>query len=87
MAHQKCGASTPTVAGIIAILNDMRLNKQQKTLGFLNPLLYQSLKNGFQDITEGSNGDFLCKGFQATKGWDPASGWGSPNFGSLRYLI
>ena len=81
--------SAPTFAGIVSSLNDIRLNKGQKTLGFLNPLLYQTLMGqGFFDITEGSNGNgFLCKGFEAVKGWDPASGWGSPNFGLLKSLI
>ena len=80
--------ASPTFAGIVSILNDVRLKKQQKTLGFLNPLLYQTLMgNGFNDVTEGQNGDFLCKGFEATKGWDPVSGWGSPNFGILKGLI
>ena len=80
--------STPTVAGIISLLNDVRLNKGQKTLGFLNPLLYITLKgNGFFDIEYGDNGNGVCKGFDATKGWDPASGWGSPNFGLLKALV
>ncbi len=81
--------STPTVAGIISILNDVRLNKGQKTLGFLNPLLYTTLKGkGFFDVINGSNdgiGD--CSGFKAIKGWDPASGWGQPNFGLLKNNI
>ena len=82
--------SAPIFAGIVSSLNDVRLNKGQKTLGFLNPLLYQTLMgNGFFDITEGSNGGFdpECKGFEAIKGWDPASGWGSPNFGLLKSLV
>lgn len=80
--------AAPTFAGIVSILNDVRLNKGQKTLGFLNPLLYQTLKGqGFNDITEGNNGAIACKGFDAAKGWDPASGWGSPNFGALKGLI
>lgn len=33
-------ASAPTVAGIIALLNDARLRAKQAPLGFLNPLLY-----------------------------------------------
>lgn len=80
--------ATPTFAGVIAILNDVRLNKGGKTLGFLNPLLYQTLKGaGFNDITEGENGGFICKGFSAMSGWDPASGWGSPNFGLLKAMV
>ena len=43
---------------------------------------------GFNDITEGSNsGGLSCDGFKATQGWDPASGWGSPNFGLLKTLV
>ena len=80
--------AAPTVAGIISILNDVRLNKGQKTLGFLNPLLYMTLKgNGFFDIVNGNNGNGVCRGFEAVKGWDPASGWGSPNFGLLKGLV
>ena len=80
--------STPTFAGVVSILNDIRLNKGQKTLGFLNPLLYTTLKgNGFFDIIYGDNGNDVCKGFEAAKGWDPASGWGSPNFGLLKDLV
>ena len=35
-------ASTPTVAGIISLLNDARLQNNKSTLGFLNPFLYQN---------------------------------------------
>ena len=81
--------AAPTFAGIVAILNDVRLQGGKKTLGFLNPLLYQTLMGkGFNDITEGSNsGGLFCDGFKATQGWDPASGWGSPNFGLLKTLV
>ncbi len=80
--------STPAVAGIISILNDIRLNKGQKTLGFLNPLLYSLKGSGFYDVINGANGDGgQCGGFKAINGWDPASGWGSPNFGLLKSLI
>jgi len=81
--------STPTVAGVVSCLNDVRLNNGKPTLGFLNPLLYQTLQGkGFHDITEGENsGISTCPGFKAIQGWDPASGWGSPNFGILKTLV
>ena len=81
--------AAPTFAGIVAILNDVRLNKGLKTLGFLNPLLYTKLKGqGFFDVTKGSNGSGgFCKGFTAIQGWDPASGWGNPNFGIMKDLV
>ena len=80
--------STPTFSGILSLLNDVRLLKGKSTLGFLNPLLYQQIKGqGFFDIQFGNNGAMVCEGFKAIKGWDPASGWGSPNFGLLRYIV
>ena len=81
--------ATPTFAGIVSCLNDVRMNNGKSTLGFLNPLLYQTLKGkGFFDITKGSNsGGGTCPGFEAIEGWDPASGWGSPNFGLLSDLV
>ncbi len=81
--------ATPTFAGVVSCLNDVRLNKGQPTLGFLNPLLYQTLQGkGFHDITKGENSGFGgCPGFKAIEGWDPASGWGSPNFGLLKDLV
>ena len=81
--------AAPTFAGIVASLNDVRLNAGKPTLGFLNPLLYQNLQGkGFFDVTEGSNGGgLICPGFDAIDGWDPASGWGNPNFGLLAEFI
>ncbi|KAL5490924.1 hypothetical protein EMCRGX_G016127 [Ephydatia muelleri] len=82
--------STPVFAGIVSLLNDIRLNAGKSTVGFLNPLLYQTLKDrGFIDINAGANiGDVSsCPGFKATKGWDPASGWGSPDFSVLKKLV
>ena len=81
--------ATPTFAGVVSCLNDVRLNNGKSTLGFLNPLLYQTLQGkGFFDITKGSNsGGRSCPGFDAVPGWDPASGWGSPNFGELSELV
>eukprot|EP00746_Dinoflagellata_sp_MGD_P147116 gnl/MRDRNA2_/MRDRNA2_79495_c0_seq1.p1 gnl/MRDRNA2_/MRDRNA2_79495_c0~~gnl/MRDRNA2_/MRDRNA2_79495_c0_seq1.p1 ORF type:complete len:609 (-),score=144.66 gnl/MRDRNA2_/MRDRNA2_79495_c0_seq1:288-2114(-) len=80
-------ASTPTVAGIAAYLNDLSYSKKGKPLGFLNPLLYQmhaEAPEAFTDVTVGDNkctedGCFpSCKGYMATKGWDPVTGLGTP---------
>ena len=82
--------ASPIFAGIASLLNDVRLLQGKPTLGLLNPLLYGTLKGkGFFDITTGSNpGPLgLCGGFEATVGWDPASGWGSPNFSILKDLV
>lgn len=87
-------ASTPVIAAMIALLNDIRLKKGVPVLGFLNPLLYASnvAEAGFTDITEGnvngcSNQDHQQAGFNAAVGWDAASGLGAPDFAKLRKLL
>ena len=77
-------------SGVVTLLNDVRLNQGLPTLGFLNPLLYMSLQGqGFLDVTQGENtyNSSICPGFKPDKGWDPASGWGSPDFAVLKELI
>ncbi|KAI9146842.1 Tripeptidyl-peptidase sed2 [Paramyrothecium foliicola] len=87
-------ASTPVVASMIALLNDIRLKKGLPVLGFLNPLLYDNkvASSGFKDITEGSiNGCATAEhqqgGYAAATGWDAASGLGEPDFAALRALL
>lgn len=88
--------ATPTWSGIIALLNDVRLNAGKSNLGFLNPMLYQlgaaSLKKPaaqqpFNDVTTGQNEGCGNGGFTAREGWDPASGWGTPNFEALKGAV
>ncbi|KIY73845.1 tripeptidyl peptidase A [Cylindrobasidium torrendii FP15055 ss-10] len=80
-------ASAPAVGGILALVNDVRLAKGLPTLGFLNPLLYkQNVGSLFNDITEGNNPACGTDGFNATEGWDPVTGFGTPNFALLREL-
>ncbi|KAJ7647839.1 tripeptidyl peptidase A [Roridomyces roridus] len=79
-------ASVPTAAGIIALLNDWRLRHGKPTMGFLNPFLYGVGSAGFTDITEGTVDGCEQPGFNATAGWDPASGLGYPNFQKLQEL-
>jgi len=84
-------ASTPTVAALFALLNDVRLSLGKTPLGFVNPLLYQVFSqtpNTFNDAVAGYNrGCFDDKGFFATAGWDAASGWGSPNYAIMAKLV
>ncbi|CAE6533802.1 unnamed protein product [Rhizoctonia solani] len=79
-------ASAPTVAGIIALLNDARLAKKLPALGFLNPWLYTLGRFGLNDITAGNNPGCGTPGFNATAGWDPVTGLGTPNFGKLKKI-
>lgn len=69
-------AACPVVAGMIGLINDARHAAGRPTLGFLNPFLYAN-PECFQDITGGKNL------YGATKGWDPASGLGTPIFACL----
>ncbi|KAL5120408.1 hypothetical protein ACEQ8H_001698 [Pleosporales sp. CAS-2024a] len=79
--------SAPTTAGIIQLLNSGRLAAGKAGLGFLNPWLYGTASSGFTDIQSGKitgcSGQISGAGFSAVSGWDPATGWGTPNYGSL----
>lgn len=81
-------ASTPTVASIIALLNDELVSSGKAPLGFLNPWLYKRGNRGFRDITKGHvNACGTVSAFPAGKGWDAATGYGVPNYAKLRGLI
>ncbi|KAI9849924.1 MAG: vesicle formation at the endoplasmic reticulum [Sclerophora amabilis] len=93
-------ASAPTFASIVALLNSARLDAKQPPLGFLNPWIYSTGKDGLTDIVDG--GSTGCTGtdifsglpssfvpgagWNATKGWDPVTGYGTPDFGKLLKL-
>ncbi len=79
-------ASAPVVAGVFALLNGIRLKTGKSPLGFLNPFIYKN-PSGFQDVTQGSNPGGGKYGFKAVKGWDPASGWGTPNYEALAKAV
>lgn len=80
-------ASTPLVASIVALLNDARQAKGKPYLGFLNPLIYSLKGQGFNDITSGSSSGCNTSGFSALEGWDPATGYGTPNFVKLKSFV
>ncbi|CAD0097283.1 unnamed protein product [Aureobasidium mustum] len=80
VAHLQDGtsASAPTFAAIVALVNDALLAVGRPSLGFLNPLLYSRGATAFKDVISGSNFGCNTTGFLAVKGWDPASGLGTP---------
>ncbi|KAL0481704.1 tripeptidyl-peptidase I [Acrasis kona] len=80
-------ASAPLFAGVVSLLNDVRLKAGKKPLGFLNPVLYSKLADGFRDIKRGQNGYDSCPGFYASEKWDPMTGWGTPNVARLAELV
>jgi subtilase family serine protease len=91
-------AGAPQWAGVIADVNQI----QGKPSGSINDRLYKLGKKGvnaglFHDVTTGDNGfcfftvpdgAFQCvPGFSGTPGFDLATGWGTPNFGTLGTLL
>ncbi|KAJ5683613.1 Peptidase S8/S53 subtilisin/kexin/sedolisin [Penicillium macrosclerotiorum] len=91
--------SSPAFAGVVALLNDARIKAQQPPMGFLNPWLYGAGRSALNDITTGGstgctgNGRFSgpsnggpvvpYASWNATQGWDPVSGLGTPNFAKM----
>ena len=74
--------AAPMWAGYLALANEQAATNGDKPPGFINPTIYPlALGSGygtdFHDITVGSNG------YSAEKGYDLASGWGSPNTDGL----
>lgn len=94
-------ASAPTIAGIIALLSDARLQAGKPKLGFLNPWLYSEGYKALNDIvvggSRGCTGKSIYSGlpapfvpyasWNATKGWDPVTGYGTPDFAKLLKLV
>jgi tripeptidyl-peptidase-1 len=88
-------ASTPVLAGVISRLNAARIAQGKPRMGFLNPWLYSHGQTGFTDIVLGSSSG--CKwtsdarvrnaSWDATEGWDPATGLGTPLFPALVKLV
>ncbi|OJA15326.1 hypothetical protein AZE42_03348 [Rhizopogon vesiculosus] len=79
--------SAPTFIAFISMLNDARITAGKSPLGFLNPFLYSKGYAGLNDITKGRNPGCGTNGFNATVGWDPVTGHGTPNFEKLKHLV
>jgi tripeptidyl-peptidase-1 len=83
--------SSPTFAGVIALLNDARLRANKPVMGFLNPWIYANGASVLNDITTGgstgcSQGQGINASWNATKGWDPVTGLGTPNFAAMKQV-
>ena len=85
-------AGAPVWAGIVAMADQYA----GRHLGFINPAIYEigrgtQYHHAFHDVTKGSNtvqvGAVTVKGFDAGSGWDPVTGWGSPNAQGLIPLL
>jgi subtilase family serine protease len=74
--------ATPMWAGYMALVNQQAVAKGHPVLGFVNPAIYalgvsKNYDSDFHDINSGSNG------YPAVKGYDLATGWGSPKGSAL----
>jgi subtilase family serine protease len=83
-SHGGTSASAPIWAALIALADQYA----RRHLGFINPAIYQIAQSpryhqAFHDITTGNNTvqfpPTTITGYQAGPGWDPVTGWGSPN--------
>jgi subtilase family serine protease len=77
-------SGTAAWAGIAALANWTAGHR----LGELNRIIYRAIKGEsaegrFHDITSGGNGLGPFRGFEASTGWDPVTGLGTPDVGNL----
>ena len=73
-------AGTPQWAGLTVLATQIA----GKRLGLLNPTLYRlasrpTTSAAFRDITVGNNSLDGVAGYNATRGWDAATGLGTPD--------
>ncbi|KAH9889378.1 family S53 protease-like protein [Cubamyces lactineus] len=83
--------ASPTVASIFALINDRLVSAGRPPLGFVNPWLYKEGYKALTDITTG-NSTVVCTEnithvIEATEGWDPVTGLGTPRFDKLVDLL
>jgi subtilase family serine protease len=85
-------AAAPLWAALIALANQYA----GRRLGFVNPAIYRigrsaSYHRAFHDITTGNSTitfpQRTIPGYQASPGWDPVTGWGSPDGQALIPLL
>jgi subtilase family serine protease len=85
-------ASAPLWAGLIALADQYA----GRHLGFVNPAIYRIGLSGayheaFHDVIAGNNAPTFpghtITGYTAATGWDPVTGWGSPNAQALIPLL
>jgi subtilase family serine protease len=91
--HGGTSASAPIWAGIIALADQYA----KRHLGFVNPAIYRIARSpqyhrAFHDVTTGPRNTArfphgTVTGYSAGKGWDPVTGWGTPNANVLVPLL
>jgi tripeptidyl-peptidase-1 len=99
---QGTSCAAPAFSAIIALLNDAQLRAGRPPMGFLNPWLYGAGRKALNDVvvggSKGCDGRDQFGGppnsspvvpfasWNATEGWDPVTGLGSPNFAKMLEL-
>jgi subtilase family serine protease len=90
------GGGTSVAAPLWAAVIALADQDAGRHLGFVNPALYRigrstQYHQAFHDVTTGSNTVELpartIVGYAAAPGWDPLTGWGSPNAQALIPLL
>jgi subtilase family serine protease len=71
-------AGSPQWAALAAITDQLNHGR----IGNINPALYK-MPGDFHDITRGNNAFPGVPGYTAARGWDPASGLGTPYAGAI----
>jgi Pro-kumamolisin, activation domain len=79
--------AAPRWAGFMALINQQAAQSNEPPVGFLNPIIYPldlgaGYAAAFHDITSGNDGagsNGSTTSYTAVKGYDLATGWGSPN--------
>lgn len=79
-------ASAPVFAAILNRINEERIAVGKKSVGFVNPTLYAH-PEVLHDITVGNNSGCGTPGFFAGTGWDPVTGYGTPNYPAMLNLF
>jgi subtilase family serine protease len=81
---QGTSAATPLWAAVIALADQ----EAGRHLGFVNPAIYRIARSSayhgaFHDVVTGDNSVMwptgVVLGYEAGPGWDPVTGWGSPD--------
>ena len=78
--------AAPMWAAYVALVNQQRHERGMGPIGFINPTIYAKnvtakYGTGFHDIQQGKADRYL-----AIKGYDLATGWGSPKPGLISVL-
>jgi tripeptidyl-peptidase I len=82
------GMSALIFGTLVSNINNIRLGQGRAPMGFLNPWIYREGAEALADITNGH--DWGCTSalpgsqWNAVPGWDPVSGFGTPDFGVMQ---